>query len=116
MITHTAQVFDATAADHYHGVLLKLVPHAGDVRRHLHAVRQTHARDLANSGVRLLWRRCRYLRANSTLEWGIVIDRYIFLGIETLTERDRTRLLARSRTGAFGQLIDGCHIKSQSRP
>src|SRR6267143_44921 len=54
MVPDARQVLHATAADHHDRVLLEVVPDARDVGRHLHAVRQPHARHLAQGGVRLL--------------------------------------------------------------
>src|SRR5215212_9161423 len=51
LVAHARQVLDATAAHEHHGVLLQVVALARDVRRDLHLVGQTHARDLAQRGV-----------------------------------------------------------------
>src|SRR5690606_24037446 len=42
MITNAGKVLDTAAADHDHGVLLKVMPLARDVADHLEAVRQTN--------------------------------------------------------------------------
>src|SRR5512138_835724 len=54
VVAHAGEVLHATAADEDHRVLLEVVPHAGDVARHLEAVRQPDAGDLPKRGVRLL--------------------------------------------------------------
>src|SRR5919202_2121577 len=56
LVAHARQVLDAAAADEHDGVLLQVVALAGDVDRDLHAVREPHARDLAQRRVRLLRR------------------------------------------------------------
>src|ERR1700748_1177018 len=57
VVAHAGQVLDATAADHHHRVLLKVVALAGDVADHLEAIGQTHLGDLTERRVRLLRRR-----------------------------------------------------------
>src|SRR3954452_3770756 len=57
LVAHARQVLDAAAADEHDGVLLQVVPLAGDVDRDLHAVGEPDAGDLAQRGVRLLRRR-----------------------------------------------------------
>src|SRR5207248_1268459 len=47
VVAHARQVADAAAADQHDRVLLEVVPLAGDVRRHIDAVGQPHARHLA---------------------------------------------------------------------
>src|SRR5689334_14131948 len=54
LVAHARQVLHTTAAPQHDGVLLQVVALARDVRRDLHAVGQTHARDLAKRRVRLL--------------------------------------------------------------
>src|SRR5580765_5429419 len=56
VVTHSRQILHAAPADEHDRVLLQVVPLARDVARHLDAVRQPHARDLAQRGVRLLRR------------------------------------------------------------
>src|SRR3954465_6357970 len=56
LVAHARQVLDAAAADEHYGVLLQVVALARDVARDLHAVREAHAGDLAEGGVRLLRR------------------------------------------------------------
>src|ERR1051325_5932642 len=56
VIANAGQVLDTTPADQHHRVLLKVVPLARDIGRHLHPVGEPHARDLAQRRVRLLGR------------------------------------------------------------
>src|SRR5579872_7333190 len=56
VVTDARQILHAAAADEHQRVLLEVVPDARDVGRHLDAVRQPHAGDLAKRGVRLLRR------------------------------------------------------------
>src|SRR5690606_36907381 len=67
MVAYARKVLHAAAADHDHGVLLKVVPLAGDVADHLEAVDETDLRDLAQRRVRLLRRRGVDARANTPL-------------------------------------------------
>src|SRR4051795_10793480 len=54
LVADTGEVLHPAAADEDDRVLLEVVAHARDVRRHLDAARQAHAGDLAEGGVRLL--------------------------------------------------------------
>src|SRR6478735_5505664 len=54
LVADTGKVLHPAAANEHDGVLLEVVTNARDVRRDLDAARQTHAGDLAESGVRLL--------------------------------------------------------------
>src|SRR5215472_3830745 len=67
VVAHARQVLHAAAADHHHRVLLQVVTDAGDVAGHLEAVREPHARDLAQRRVRLLWRGDVDARAHTAL-------------------------------------------------
>src|SRR4051794_21509182 len=66
LVAHARQVLDAAAADEHDGVLLQVVSLARDVARDLHAVRESHAGDLPQGGVRLLRRRGVDARADAT--------------------------------------------------
>src|SRR5262245_7959707 len=57
VVPHARQVLHAPAPDQDNRVLLEVVAHPGDVRRHLDGVRQPHPCDLAERRVRLLRRR-----------------------------------------------------------
>src|SRR5512141_3158924 len=57
VIAHAGQVLDAAAPDQDHRVLLEVMPLARDIAGHFQPVGQAHARDLAQSRVRLLRRR-----------------------------------------------------------
>src|SRR5262245_30536727 len=65
VVADARQVLDATAAHEHDRVLLEIVPLAGDVGVHLAAVREPHARDLAQRRVRLLRRRREDAQADS---------------------------------------------------
>src|SRR5579864_201014 len=54
VITHARQIFHAPSANEHDGVLLQVVADAGNVGCYFNAVGQPDARDLAQSGVRLL--------------------------------------------------------------
>src|SRR5207342_3566026 len=61
------EILDAAAAYEDDGVLLEVVPLAGDVGADFHAIRQANARDLAQRRVRLLRRRRVDARADAAL-------------------------------------------------
>src|SRR5512140_1706514 len=67
VVAHAGEVLHAAPADEDHRVLLEVVPHAGDVARHLEAVREADAGDLAEGRVRLLGRRRVDARAHAAL-------------------------------------------------
>src|SRR6056297_1315551 len=54
VVANAGKVLDTTAANEDHRVLLQVVPFATDVAGHFETVRQTHTRNLAQRGVRLL--------------------------------------------------------------
>src|SRR6266566_2719716 len=54
VVAHAREILHASAADHHHGVLLKVMALAGDVADHLEAVGQPHLGDLAQRRIRLL--------------------------------------------------------------
>ena len=67
VVAHPGQVLDAAAADEHDRVLLQIVPDPGDVRRHLDAVGEPHARHLAQRRVRFLRRLRVDARAHAAL-------------------------------------------------
>ena len=67
VVAHAGQVADATAADEHDRVLLQVVALARDVGRDLLAVREAHARDLAQGRVGLLRRLGLDLQADAAL-------------------------------------------------
>src|SRR5215207_4428104 len=56
VVTNAGQVFHPASTYQHHGMLLKIVPFAGDVRRDLHTVGQANPGDLAQRRVGLLRR------------------------------------------------------------
>src|SRR5271165_4665148 len=65
VIPHARKILHTAAADEHDRVLLQVVALAGNVRRHLNAVRQADTGNLAERRVRLLGRLRVYARANS---------------------------------------------------
>src|SRR6266852_1684392 len=57
VIAHAGEILDPAAADEHHRVLLEIVALAGDIARHLEAVGEADARNLAQRGIRLFRRR-----------------------------------------------------------
>ena len=68
MVTHARQVLDPAAAEHNHRVFLQIMPLAGNVSRHFHAVGQPYAGDFAERGIGLFGSDGEDLDANSPLE------------------------------------------------
>src|SRR5438067_1228505 len=54
VVPNARKVLHPAAADHHHRVLLEIVAHARNIGRHLNAIGQAHACNLAQGGVRLL--------------------------------------------------------------
>src|SRR3984885_9631043 len=67
VVTHAGQILDAAAADHDHGVFLKVMAFTRNVADDLEAVGQAHLCNLAQRRVRLLRRRGVDARANAAL-------------------------------------------------
>src|SRR5690606_30648726 len=67
VVTNAGQVLDTAAADQDHRVLLKVVPHARDVARHLDPIAEADASHLPQSRVRLLRRGGVHARADAPL-------------------------------------------------
>src|SRR6202162_3480006 len=67
VVTHAGQILDAAAADHDHGVLLKVMTFTRNVADHFEAVGQAHLGDLSKRRVRLLRGRGVDARANAAL-------------------------------------------------
>src|ERR1700689_3504374 len=65
LVAHAGQVLDATAPDENHGVLLQVVPLAGNVGGDFHRPADPYTRDLAQRGVGLLRRGCVDARADA---------------------------------------------------
>ena len=68
VIPHARQIFHASAADHDHGVLLQIVPHARNIRGHFLAVGKPDTGDFPQGRVRLLRRGRGDLDADAALE------------------------------------------------
>src|SRR5581483_6053422 len=96
LVAEARQVLDAPAADQDDGVLLEVVPLPGDVGADLHAVRQAHAGDLAQGGVRLLRRRRVDARADAPL-------------LRRAAQRGRLHLRLRRLAALADELIDSRH-------
>src|ERR1700704_696127 len=99
LVAHARQVLDAATAHEHDGVLLQVVADARDVAGDLHAVREPHARDLAQSRVRLLGRDRVHARADASL-LGRALERW-GLGLRVLRRARMTH-----------ELIDGRHAAS----
>src|SRR3954466_7064094 len=97
VVTHAGQILDATAADHDHGVLLKVMAFTRNVADDFEAVGQAHLGDLTKRRVRLLRGRGVDARANATLLRRLLQRRYLL-----------ARLLYRPRT--CDQLVDRRHV------
>src|SRR6266849_4040493 len=67
VVADARQILDAAAANEHERVLLEIVADARDVGRHLDAVGEPHARDLAQRGIGLLRRLGEDADADTTL-------------------------------------------------
>src|SRR3954454_6827511 len=98
MVAHARQILDAAAADHDHGVFLKVVALARDVPDDFEAVGQAHLGDLTKRRVRLLRGRGVDARADAALLRRLLQRRNLL-----------ARLLDGTRT--CDQLVDRRHIR-----
>src|SRR6056297_143842 len=96
VVTHTGKVFDTTATDQNHRVLLKVVALTGDIADHLVAIRQAHLGNLPHGRVRLLRRGGIDARADAAL-------------LRTLLEVHRLRALDFGLPRLADQLLDRWH-------
>src|SRR5690606_23622871 len=96
VVAYARQVLDATATDHHHRVLLKVMAFARNVTDHLKAIGQANLGDLAQRGIRLLGRRRVDARADAPLL------RVLLHGRNLVTRRRRLARLA-------DQLVYGRH-------
>src|SRR5512134_2680038 len=84
VVANAREVLHAAAADEHHRVLLQVVADAGDVARHLEAVGEADAGDLAQRRVRLLRRRRVDARADPALLRRLLQRRRLLLRLELL--------------------------------
>src|SRR3984885_6389619 len=77
VVAHAGQILDAAAADHDHGVFLKVVAFTGNVTDDFEAIGQTHLGDLAERRVRLLRGRGVDARANTALLRRLLQSRHL---------------------------------------
>src|SRR5690606_11488608 len=99
VITYAGKVLHAAAADHHHGVFLKVVALARNVADHLEAVGQADLRHLAQRRVRLLRRRRVDARAHAPL-------------LRVLLHRGNLVALHRRYARLADQLVYGRHSPS----
>jgi hypothetical protein len=57
MVANAGKVFYPTSADQHHGMLLQVMPNAGNIGSHFDSVGKPDSRNLSQRGVRLLGRR-----------------------------------------------------------
>src|SRR5262245_6796442 len=87
VIANTGQVLHAAAANQHQRVFLEVVTHTGDVGRHLDAVGQPYARDLAQRGIRLLGRLGKDAHAYPALLRAVLQGRALGLADNLLAAR-----------------------------
>src|SRR6202790_5273786 len=98
VIANARQILDAAAADHHHGMLLKVMALTGNVPDDLETIGQAHLSDLTKRRVRLLRRR------------GVDARTHAALLRRLLQRRDLlARLLYDART--CDQLVDRRHLR-----
>src|SRR5215211_1428613 len=105
LVAHARQVLDAAAAHEHDRVLLQVVAFPGDVGGDLHAVRQAHARDLAQRGVGLLRRGRVDAGADATALRGGDAPLAALAGLEA----GRGELFLRLVTALPDELVDAWH-------
>ena len=89
------------------------MPDAWDVSCDLHTVREAHARDLSNSGVRLTRRLGRDLGADPSLKRRRIKSRSILKCIKTAGKREHARLRRFVLSALSRKLIDGGHLEKE---
>src|SRR6202790_4200781 len=97
VVAHAGQILDAPAADHDHGVLLKVMALTRNVADDFEAIGQAHLGNLTKRRVRLLRRRGVDARANAALLRRLLQRRHLL-----------ARLLYDART--CDQLVDRRHV------
>src|SRR4030081_3557040 len=97
VVTHAGQILDAAAADHDHGMFLKVMAFTRNVADDFEAIGQAHFCDFAKRRVRLLRGRGVDSRANTTLLRRLLQRRHLL-----------ARLLYDART--CDQLVDRRHV------
>ena len=82
VVTDSWQIFHSSPAYHYNRMLLKIVSFSGYVCSHFNAIRQSHARNLAQRGIRLLGGRGIHARADAPFlrvaveGWRLALEQY----------------------------------------
>src|SRR4051794_10576900 len=105
VVAHARQILDAAAADHDHGVFLKVVAFAGDVTDDLEAIGQAHLGNLTKRRVRLLRGGGVDARADTALLRRLLQRRHLLARLlyyartcdQLVDRRHRSPLLARNR-------------------
>src|SRR3954447_5461674 len=106
LVAHTRKILDSATANEDDRVLLQVVALAWDVGGDLHAIGQTHARDLAKRRVRLLRGRCVDARADPT---PLRRREALLAALARLEARSRNLALGLDAALAY-ELIDGRHV------
>jgi hypothetical protein len=96
VVTHTRKVLHTAAADHNHGVLLKVMTFARDVCRNFVARRKAYTSNLTKSRVRLL--------RSHRLD-----DETYAAALRASLERRRFRMLGEGLTSLADELVDCWH-------
>ena len=104
-----ADVLHAPSAEHHDRVLLQVMPLAGDICGHFHAVGEADASDFTNGGVRLTRSLGSHLRTHSSFERRWIKSRAILKRIKTASERRLTRLRRFILTSSLRELVDCGH-------
>jgi hypothetical protein len=113
VVADARKVLHAAAAHDDDRVLLQRVADARNVCRDLHAVREPHARNLADGRVRLLRRLGEHLHAHAALEGRRGIHRPVMDGIEIVRQSRRFGLRLQRLSALFDELTDGRHFEYQ---
>ena len=105
MVTDTGKVLNTAAADHDHGVLLKVVADTGNVSGNFVAVGQANTGDLTQSGVRLLGGSRSDCGADASLLRSAQVGLIILQGVQTLLESGRGGLISLLLSAMSDELV-----------
>ena len=110
VITDTGKVLNTTAANQNDRVLLQVVANTGDISGNFHAIGQTHAGDLTQSGVRLLGGGGTDSGSHATLLGGRQSSSLVLQSVQTSLQCGGGGLVSNLLTALTNQLIKSRHL------
>ena len=109
VVTDTRKVLYTAAANHNHGVLLKVMADAGDISSDFITIGQANTSDLTQSGVRLLRGGRTHCRADAALLGRAEVGLLVLERVQALLH-SRSRALVGHLFSSFSyQLVKGWH-------